>query len=167
MLAILPVCLCCCLFLHAVTPPVAGLVRNRLNFPTKLRKSDEEGGAIALGTVVRPAVALGNGLRERHSVWRVLLKKGPPLRGPREVPVHNSVPTDREDLRETSHKGSRVRRHAIVRSRSHRHGNLMRVGCVLGTCQVQNLSHRLYQLIGQTGRQETSPINPRSPHSYG
>ncbi|XP_013875565.1 protein ADM2a [Austrofundulus limnaeus] len=48
-----------------------------------------------------------------------------------------------------------------------KNAQLMRVGCVLGTCQVQNLSHRLYQLIGQTGREESAPINPRSPHSYG
>lgn len=47
------------------------------------------------------------------------------------------------------------------------HGQLMRVGCVLGTCQVQNLSHRLYQLMGQNGREDSSPINPRSPHSFG
>ena len=139
----------------------------RLNFPTKFRESEEGGDAIALATVVRPAVARGDGMRERHSVWRVLLKKGPPLRGLREVPVQNNVPTDGEDLMETSRKRSRGRRHATVRLRGHRHGNLMRVGCVLGTCQVQNLSHRLYQLIGQTGREDTSPINPRSPYSYG
>uniref|UniRef100_A0A3Q2UHB4 Adrenomedullin 2 n=1 Tax=Fundulus heteroclitus TaxID=8078 RepID=A0A3Q2UHB4_FUNHE len=48
-----------------------------------------------------------------------------------------------------------------------KHAQLKRVGCVLGTCQVQNLSHRLYQLIGQNGREESSPVNPRSPHSYG
>lgn len=45
--------------------------------------------------------------------------------------------------------------------------HLMRVGCVLGTCQVQNLSHRLWQLKGQLGRQNSSPMNPNSPHSYG
>uniref|UniRef100_A0A8C7EAD6 ADM2 protein n=1 Tax=Nothoprocta perdicaria TaxID=30464 RepID=A0A8C7EAD6_NOTPE len=45
--------------------------------------------------------------------------------------------------------------------------SLQRVGCVLGTCQVQNLSHRLWQLVGQPGRQDSSPMNPRSPHSYG
>ncbi|KAM3588002.1 uncharacterized protein V6R79_018659 [Siganus canaliculatus] len=64
----------------------------------------------------------------------------------------------------------RVRRHAHSGSRNHHYhhqGQLMRVGCVLGTCQVQNLSHRLYQLIGQSGREDSSPINPRSPHSYG
>ncbi|XP_023207596.1 ADM2 [Xiphophorus maculatus] len=63
-------------------------------------------------------------------------------------------------------RGSRGRRHANSGS-SRGHGHLMRVGCVLGTCQVQNLSHRLYQLIGQNGREDFSPINPRSPHSYG
>ncbi|XP_030575563.1 protein ADM2a [Archocentrus centrarchus] len=59
----------------------------------------------------------------------------------------------------------RTRRHA--HSRGSHHAKLMRVGCVLGTCQVQNLSHRLYQLIGQSGREDSSPINPKSPHSYG
>uniref|UniRef100_A0A8C3AKP7 Adrenomedullin 2 n=1 Tax=Cyclopterus lumpus TaxID=8103 RepID=A0A8C3AKP7_CYCLU len=68
-------------------------------------------------------------------------------------------------------RAPRARRHAHSGSRSGhhypQHAQLMRVGCVLGTCQVQNLSHRLYQLIGQSGREESSPINPRSPHSYG
>uniref|UniRef100_A0A8C7Y924 Adrenomedullin 2b n=1 Tax=Oryzias sinensis TaxID=183150 RepID=A0A8C7Y924_9TELE len=58
----------------------------------------------------------------------------------------------------------RRRRHA---NSSSGRGHMMRVGCVLGTCQVQNLSHRLYQLIGQSGKEDSSPINPRSPHSYG
>uniref|UniRef100_H3C0N1 Adrenomedullin 2 n=1 Tax=Tetraodon nigroviridis TaxID=99883 RepID=H3C0N1_TETNG len=60
------------------------------------------------------------------------------------------------------------------RSRGRRHANggggrnhVMRVACVLGTCQVQNLSHRLYLLIGQNGKEDSSPINPHSPHSYG
>ncbi|XP_062339308.1 protein ADM2a [Osmerus eperlanus] len=70
---------------------------------------------------------------------------------------------------ETQRRPSRGRRHAHQGSKGghHHHAQLMRVGCVLGTCQVQNLSHRLYQLIGQSGREDSSPINPRSPHSYG
>ncbi|KAM5288750.1 protein ADM2 [Ctenodactylus gundi] len=44
---------------------------------------------------------------------------------------------------------------------------LLRVGCVLGTCQVQNLSHRLWQLIGPSGRRDSAPVDPSSPHSYG
>ncbi|XP_074554431.1 protein ADM2a [Halichoeres trimaculatus] len=72
---------------------------------------------------------------------------------------------------QTEHRALRARRHAHSGSRhGHHHAHhpqLMRVGCVLGTCQVQNLSHRLYQLIGQSGREDSSPINPRSPHSYG
>ncbi|KAM4748934.1 protein ADM2 [Rhinophrynus dorsalis] len=43
---------------------------------------------------------------------------------------------------------------------------LMRVGCVLGTCQVQNLNYRLWQLMGQLGK-EDSPIQLSNPHSYG
>lgn len=65
-------------------------------------------------------------------------------------------------------RGIRRRRSAHPRNPHHnKHGQLMRVGCILGTCQVQNLSHRLYQLIGQTGREDVSPMNPHSPHSYG
>ncbi|XP_008832986.1 protein ADM2 [Nannospalax galili] len=47
------------------------------------------------------------------------------------------------------------------------HIQLLRVGCVLGTCQVQNLSHRLWQLVRQAGRRNSAPVNPSSPHSYG
>lgn len=64
-------------------------------------------------------------------------------------------------------KAVRARRHAHSGSRGGHHAQLMRVGCNLGTCQVQNLSHRLYQLMGQSGKEDTSPINPKSPHSYG
>uniref|UniRef100_A0A8C3V4Y8 Adrenomedullin 2 n=1 Tax=Catharus ustulatus TaxID=91951 RepID=A0A8C3V4Y8_CATUS len=53
------------------------------------------------------------------------------------------------------------------RGRRHAGAHLVRVGCVLGTCQVQNLSHRLWQLRGQPGRRDSSPMNPNSPHSYG
>lgn len=66
-------------------------------------------------------------------------------------------------------RAKRSRGHTHSRgSKSHpQHAQLKRVGCVLGTCQVQNLSHRLYQLMGRNGREESSPVNPRSPHSYG
>uniref|UniRef100_A0A3B3S9E1 Adrenomedullin 2a n=1 Tax=Paramormyrops kingsleyae TaxID=1676925 RepID=A0A3B3S9E1_9TELE len=63
--------------------------------------------------------------------------------------------------------GSRGRRHAHKVLRGHHQPQLMRVGCILGTCQVQNLSHRLYQLNAQSGREDSSPINPNSPHSFG
>ncbi|XP_070710264.1 protein ADM2a [Pempheris klunzingeri] len=75
------------------------------------------------------------------------------------------------EVSQAKRRALRVRRHAHSASRGGHHyphhAQLMRVGCVLGTCQVQNLSHRLYQLIGQSGREDSSPINPRSPHSYG
>uniref|UniRef100_A0A8D2ZNL0 Adrenomedullin 2b n=1 Tax=Scophthalmus maximus TaxID=52904 RepID=A0A8D2ZNL0_SCOMX len=98
-----------------------------------------------------------------HFIWRVLLHKKPPLR-------LSDPPLDQSDSLQQEapvrRRGSRGRRHANGGS-GRGHGHLMRVGCVLGTCQVQNLSHRLYQLIGQSGREDSSPINPRSPHSYG
>ncbi|XP_034721287.1 protein ADM2a [Etheostoma cragini] len=76
----------------------------------------------------------------------------------RASPVQRRAPRTRR----YAHSGSRGGHHY-----HHQHAQLMRVGCVLGTCQVQNLSHRLYQLIGQSGREDSSPINPSSPHSYG
>ncbi|KAJ0069408.1 hypothetical protein NL108_006024 [Boleophthalmus pectinirostris] len=94
-------------------------------------------------------------------IWRAIIHKDPP-------PLHhnNHVSAEGQDAEGTASRsrGSRGRRH--INSVVGR-GQLMRVGCVLGTCQVQNLSHRLYQLIGQSGREDSSPINPRSPHSYG
>ncbi|KAK2494407.1 hypothetical protein MC885_013977 [Smutsia gigantea] len=53
-------------------------------------------------------------------------------------------------------------------SGSHRpRAQLLRVGCVLGTCQVQNLSHRLWQLVGSASLRDSAPVDPSSPHSYG
>ncbi|XP_070455430.1 protein ADM2 isoform X1 [Equus przewalskii] len=61
-----------------------------------------------------------------------------------------------------------------LRGGPHRHlgphrprAQLLRVGCVLGTCQVQNLSHRLWQLVGSAGPRDSAPVDPSSPHSYG
>lgn len=100
---------------------------------------------------------------DRNIIWRAMLHKEPP-------PRLSDPLFDQSDsvLQEAPawHRGSRGRRHAI-NGVGRGHSHLMRVGCVLGTCQVQNLSHRLYQLIGQSGREDSSPINPRSPHSYG
>ncbi|XP_077356792.1 protein ADM2a [Festucalex cinctus] len=98
-----------------------------------------------------------------------------PLRNrqpPKVKRSNRSLAWARPDQRLGVHgRPARARRHAHPGSRGAHHyphhAQLMRVGCVLGTCQVQNLSHRLYQLIGQSGREDSSPINPRSPYSYG
>lgn len=111
---------------------------------------------------------------DRSALWRALLIRGAPLAQTgvaTDASLNNNNPllSSGEDA-EPKRRG---RRHANSGSRGHHahshhgHPQLMRVGCVLGTCQVQNLSHRLYQLIGQTGRDDSSPVNPRSPHSYG
>lgn len=125
----------------------------RLSFPRKFWKF-EVGGSIAMETTVRPPAGVKDTVREH---WRGLKHKDPPL--------SNS----HTHLNQTflSVRRKRGRRHALFRSQGHVHGQLMRVGCVLGTCQVQNLSYRLYQLIGQRKRDRSSPVNPRSPHSYG
>uniref|UniRef100_A0A8B9ZGH5 ADM2 n=1 Tax=Anas platyrhynchos TaxID=8839 RepID=A0A8B9ZGH5_ANAPL len=94
-----------------------------------------------------------------------------PRHGPRLTPRHGPRPAPRHGPKLAPRHGAprhpvarRGRRHAGGRLH---HAQLLRVGCVLGTCQVQNLSHLLWQLRGQSGRQDSSPMNPNSPHSYG
>ncbi|XP_063067522.1 protein ADM2a [Engraulis encrasicolus] len=105
------------------------------------------------------------------SLWRVLLVKGAPLTETGVVAVTDNLPSPiaDTDIMEPKRRGRRQVNGGSRGHHPHLHGHpqLMRVGCVLGTCQVQNLSHRLYQLNGQMGRDDSSPINPRSPHSYG
>ncbi|KAG9280244.1 protein ADM2a [Astyanax mexicanus] len=152
-------------------------VGDRLDLMTRLHQlkeenlvfpdSDSDSGSVK-STAASPAVAL-----DRTALWRSLLFRNPPsqFEEQRNSISHKSRPlggasTEQEEA--SNQRGSRSRRHAFLRGQHHQQkGQLMRVGCVLGTCQVQNLSHRLYQLVGQTGREDTSPINPRSPHSYG
>uniref|UniRef100_A0A8V0XY69 Adrenomedullin 2 n=1 Tax=Gallus gallus TaxID=9031 RepID=A0A8V0XY69_CHICK len=97
------------------------------------------------------------------------LRLQPNRRGHLVVPMHPKPalwhgPELTPRLRHRHPTGRRGRRHLGVRLR---HAQPLRVGCVLGTCQVQNLSHRLWQLMGRPGRQDSSPMNPNSPHSYG
>ncbi|XP_044534061.1 protein ADM2 [Gracilinanus agilis] len=93
---------------------------------------------------------------------------------PHLEPVMGSLPRQPHSHRHLHGRlrGQRGRGRSRARGRGRRHtrrhgAKLMRVGCVLSTCQVQNLSHRLRQLMGQSGRQDSAPMNPKSPHSYG
>ncbi|XP_071391496.1 protein ADM2 [Centroberyx affinis] len=138
--------------------------RHRLALP-RTPRFPKSSPLIIMPTASGLPVALDNNITQgdRHIIWRALLHKEPPPRLSDQL-LDQSDSAPGEGL--AWQRGSRGRRHANgggVRG----HGQLMRVGCVLGTCQVQNLSHRLYQLIGQSGREDSSPINPRSPHSYG
>ncbi|XP_042648522.1 protein ADM2 [Tyto alba] len=102
----------------------------------------------------------------RLTPWhRLLVPRHPPKLAPRHGACH-AAPRHGAHRLPPPHSPPhpRGRRHASGRLQ---HGQLLRVGCVLGTCQVQNLSHRLWQLMGQSGRQDSSPMNPNSPHSYG
>ncbi|XP_069835798.1 protein ADM2 [Dendropsophus ebraccatus] len=72
------------------------------------------------------------------------------------------LPTPMTDLMKHLRSLRRKRR----RARRVHQPRLMRVGCSLGTCHVQNLNHRLWQLMGQMGKEE-SPIQLSNPHSYG
>lgn len=135
----------------------------RLSFP-RTSKFPKSFHPSIVPTVSDLSVAAHSQITEEDGqiIWRALLPHKDPPPKPFDLLVdqsHNVLP----EVPVWQH-GSRGRRHA-GRGRGHPH--LMRVGCVLGTCQVQNLSHRLYQLIGQSGREDSSPINPRSPHSYG
>lgn len=164
--SLLPLSLYCisllCLQLHALP------LGNRLDFKTILHRL-REGSAVfpdsdpsSDDSTNAPAVPL-----DRTSLWRALLYKNPPPLSKESTnadkPTANSVGRGTE----SNQRSSRGRRNAYVRGHHHQHGQLMRVGCILGTCQAQKLSHRLYQLVGQTGREDSAPINPNNPHSYG
>ncbi|CAD7676979.1 unnamed protein product [Nyctereutes procyonoides] len=83
--------------------------------------------------------------------WKLQQALQPPRRASR-------APATGQPLRDGAH-----RRRGPHRSRA----QLLRVGCVLGTCQVQNLSHRLWQLVGSAGPRNAAPVDPSSPYSYG
>ncbi|AWP00972.1 putative ADM2-like [Scophthalmus maximus] len=116
----------------------------------------------------QPDVAIPSSAPSPSPKWLPGFLRHPPASGVRTASpslawLTKALPIKRRALRvrRQAHTGSRGGHHYP------HHAQLMRVGCVLGTCQVQNLSHRLYQLIGQSGREDSSPINPRSPHSFG
>ncbi|XP_065130086.2 protein ADM2a [Paramisgurnus dabryanus] len=149
---------------HLLAVPVkTPLEMNRLNFMARPHQQTVE-------VTISPDVKeTDRGVSIDHSIlWKAILSRPPPsaLSNPSEI--HVSQPIEGESNKGGEAPHQRGRRHVYSRNHhNHHHGQLMRVGCILGTCQVQNLSHRLYQLAGQTRREDSSPINPRSPHSYG
>ncbi|XP_026081448.1 ADM2-like [Carassius auratus] len=162
MRALFPVFVYCISLLssHLLAQPV----RNRSDFMTRLHQLREE-NSISADVTESPNTDHGISI-DRTILWRAILSKSPP-----SDTTRNQLPIGQPRAGESTETGEnprhRGRRHVHSKGHhNHHHGQLKRVGCVLGTCQVQNLSHRLYQLVGQSGRQE-SPINPRSPHSYG
>nr|XP_019934112.1 PREDICTED: ADM2-like [Paralichthys olivaceus] len=135
--------------------------RHRLSLSRSSKHPKSSRHTTVVPTVSNHVVATDNHVPLRD-IWSALLHKEAPLHSSNRLLDQSNV------LQEAPvwQRGSRGRRHANTGG-GRGHSYLMRVGCVLGTCQVQNLSHRLYQLIGQSGREDSSPINPRSPHSYG
>ncbi|KAM6162163.1 protein ADM2 [Erethizon dorsatum] len=100
----------------------------------------------------------------------------PPARAPSGLrPQHPHPPLQPQERASLAPTMSRVlqdggRRHPGPRRHSglrRPHAQLLRVGCVLGTCRVQKLSHRLWQLVGPASRRDSAPVDPSSPHSYG
>uniref|UniRef100_A0A8C1L6R4 Adrenomedullin 2a n=1 Tax=Cyprinus carpio TaxID=7962 RepID=A0A8C1L6R4_CYPCA len=139
-------------------------VRDRLEFMTRLHQLREE-NTISPDITERPNTDHGVSI-DRTILWRAILSKSAPQDQIRN-PFHIGQPMAGESTKTGESARHRGRRNVNSKGHhNHHHAQLMRVGCVLGTCQIQNLSHRLYQLVGQSGREE-SPINPRSPHSYG
>lgn len=155
-------------------PAADRLERNRLELLKKLHALSEEeiftpetGTELASPTDSSPSSDLQPSIRSPKWLPGYLLRDTPPT-VMNTAHLEPLVRARREAGVEPQQTGSRGRRQAQSGPRGgHHHPQLMRVGCALGTCQVQNLSHRLYQLIGQSGREDSSPINPRSPHSYG
>ncbi|XP_053200131.1 protein ADM2a [Scomber japonicus] len=140
---------------------------SRLDLLNKLTDQRED---TALASGGQTNIAVPSSTPSQSLKWLSSLLRHPPASGVRTASpsLAWAKPTDAS---QSERSAPRARRHAHSGSRGGhhypQHAQLMRVGCVLGTCQVQNLSHRLYQLIGQSGREDSSPINPRSPHSYG
>ncbi|KAJ8269249.1 hypothetical protein COCON_G00118560 [Conger conger] len=168
MRSLFPGTLCCLslLFLQQqllALPAGTRLDSHRLNFLKRVVEGDE-GESVIPGTFQNPSASLSPVQEASHDWWKRLIRAPPPLRRAPEALAQNDTPPQVDTA--VQRRAPRGRRHARGRGHHH-HAQLMRVGCVLGTCQVQNLSHRLYQLIGQSGREETSPMNPQSPHSYG
>ncbi|XP_027971157.1 ADM2 [Eumetopias jubatus] len=103
-----------------------------------------------------PARTLSSGLKPQHPTpRRVVWKLHQALQPQRSA---SRAPATGRPLQDGLHRHLGPRR-----SRA----QLLRVGCVLGTCQVQNLSHRLWQLVGSAGPRDSAPMDPSSPHSYG
>ncbi|XP_045866674.1 protein ADM2 [Meles meles] len=103
-----------------------------------------------------PARTPSSGLKPRHPAprrvaWRL------------QQALHLQRSASRAPALGRSLRGGPPRHLGPRRSRA----QLLRVGCVLGTCQVQNLSHRLWQLVGSAGPRDSAPVDPSSPHSYG
>ncbi|XP_029351154.1 protein ADM2a [Echeneis naucrates] len=134
---------------------------NRLDLISQPEKEDN-----AVASVSQPNTAVSSSVPSPSPKWLPSFLSPQPASG---VRLASQGPAWLARVLQLKKRPLRVRRHAHLRGGHHypHHAQLMRVGCVLGTCQVQNLSHRLYQLIGQSGREDSSPINPRSPHSYG
>ncbi|KAI1882526.1 hypothetical protein AGOR_G00251660 [Albula goreensis] len=147
-------------------PTGSRLERNRSAFIKRLQELSEGENSEA-GVAASSTESFDFILEAKRDWWRRRLSKGPPQRRVIQSPTATDSPLQADFAPGVKKRASRGRRHAHGGSRGHHHAQLMRVGCVLGTCQVQNLSHRLYQLIGQSGREDSSPMNPRSPHSYG
>ncbi|CAN9508083.1 unnamed protein product [Ophioblennius macclurei] len=141
--------------------------RNRLDL---LYKLDGKSGDISDSPGSQTNSTVSPPTPSQSAKWPLGLLRHPPATGAR--PTSPGLAWARPDeAARMERRTARARRYAHTGSRGGHHyphhAQLMRVGCVLGTCQVQNLSHRLYQLIGQSGREDSSPINPKSPHSYG
>ncbi|XP_027007426.1 protein ADM2a [Tachysurus fulvidraco] len=163
MRSLLPLILYCisllCLQLDALP------VGNRLDFKAILRQQ-RDGRAVFPDTDPSsddPILLAPAGSLDRTSLWRALLYKNPLPSSQESKSALN--PTG--NFVESNQRNPRGRRSIHTRGHHHQHGQLMRVGCVLGTCQIQKLSQRLYELVGQAGREDSAPINPHSPHSYG
>ncbi|XP_036167279.1 protein ADM2 [Myotis myotis] len=103
-----------------------------------------------------PARTLAIGLQPQHPAPRPVIHKPPQALQPKRGA--SLPPAAGQPLR------SGPRRYlGPPRPRAH----LLRAGCVLSTCQVQNLSHRLWQLVASAGPRDPAPMDPSSPHSYG
>ncbi|XP_047246483.1 protein ADM2a [Girardinichthys multiradiatus] len=97
--------------------------------------------------------------------WLSSFPRHPPATGVRTAPPSLTWAQVTEAF-QIKRRAKRSRGHSRGGKNHSQHAQLKR-GCALGTCHMQNFSHRLYQLIGKNGKKDSSPVDTRSPHSYG
>ncbi|KAM6216524.1 protein ADM2 [Rhynchocyon petersi] len=106
----------------------------------------------------RTRVAFSSGLHPQHPAPRIWkLQKGlQPQKSASRTPART------QSLQDHGHRCSDPHHAGACRPQA----RLLRVGCMLGTCQVHHLSHRLWRLR-QASQLDLAPLDPNSPHSYG
>uniref|UniRef100_A0A8C9PEN7 Adrenomedullin 2 n=1 Tax=Spermophilus dauricus TaxID=99837 RepID=A0A8C9PEN7_SPEDA len=114
-------------------------------------------GPVGKGSREPSAQILPGGQQPQHPAPLPVVWK--PHQAPQPQGRASLAPTMGRPLQDGGRRHSGPRRHLGSRRPQ---AQLLRVGCMLGTCQVQNLSHRLWQLVGPAGRPAGLSTSPHT-----